>query len=130
MMHMKKIIPFLLVAVITLSGCQNNPKSEDIVGVWEVYDCENKECIGARLYFYEDGRGLARDAFGWSAMPNVYKIDHGKLYISDERDKDFQSPRDITRIVIKNNSFVFESIPSNGIFSSCGVMKFKRVSSS
>ena len=130
MMYREKIALLFAAMTIALSGCKNSPKAEDIVGVWEVYDCENKECIGARLYFYEDGRGLARDAFGWSAMPTVYKIDHGKLYISDERDKHFQSPRDITRIIIKNNSFVFESIPSNGIFSSCGVMKFKRVFSS
>lgn len=129
-MHMKKIIPFLLVSILALSGCQDSPKSQDIVGIWEVYDCENKEYIGTKFYFYEDGTGLVRDPYGWVAVPNVYRIKEGKLYIFDEKDKEFVRPHDVSELSIIDNSLTFKSILDHGDFSECGVMKLKRLSGS
>lgn len=120
------ILPFILAAMLFSTGCQESTQ-KDIVGIWEVYDCDDIKAIGMKFYFYEDGRFLLKDPIGLASYPMLYKIEKGEILLFESKDKDKENLKDSSYVNIKDDKFLFKSLQT-GYLMNMDNVKLKKVS--
>lgn len=116
---------FMLIGLAAFSGCQKSPEKE-IVGIWEVYECDNPQIVGSKFYFQEDGKVIIRDVTGFSGKIMLYKLDNNKVYFYSKNDVSRENPKEISDIKIKNNRFILKSI-KDGYLVGSHELKFQKV---